>query len=137
MQFIDKISTGISSNEWIYWVIALKGDNHLIGTICYWSIVAEEDTAEIGYELLPHFYGKGIMQEAVTAVIDFGFTNMQLKTITAFPLNTNTPSIKLLQKNNFKITDPLKYSHANDRALNGNVIYILEKSYQLPKSATP
>ena len=61
LQFIDKINNNISNNVSIYWVIALPENNQLIGTICLWNIIAEEDTAEIGYELHPDFHGKGIM----------------------------------------------------------------------------
>ncbi len=123
--FIDKINNSISNNQSIYWVIALQENNQLIGTICFWNIVAEEDTTEIGYELLPDYHGKGIMQEAITAVINFGFSKMQIKTITAFPLATNIASIKLLEKNDFKIDTSEKYKEENDEALKGYVVYAL------------
>jgi len=128
LHFIDKINRVINNNESIYWVITLKETNHLIGTICYWNIVVEEDTAEIGYELLPDFYGKGIMQEAMTAVIKFGFNTMQVKNITAFPLAANIPSIKLLERNNFKIDNSEKYKQENDEVLAGYAVYVLEKT---------
>ena len=38
-RFINKINTGINNNECFYWAIALKNNNSLIGTICYWNIV--------------------------------------------------------------------------------------------------
>lgn len=101
--FIDKIREGIANNESMYWVISLKEDHQLIGTICIWNIVIEKDTAEIGYELQPALQGKGIMQEALTAVIDFGFNKMELKNITALTVNENTASSKLLKRNNFKL----------------------------------
>ena len=56
--FIEKITKGITNNENMYWVICLKEDKELIGTICIWNIDSEKDTAEIGYELLPAFHGK-------------------------------------------------------------------------------
>jgi len=101
--FIDKITNGIANNESMYWVICFKDDLQLIGTICTWNIDIEKDTAEIGYELLPSFHGKGIMQEALTAVIDFGFNSMQLKSITAHTVPGNIASSKLLERNNFKL----------------------------------
>jgi len=101
--FIEKIETAIKNGESFYWVLALKKENQLIGTICYWNLVREDDQAEIGYELHPDFQGKGIMQEAVTAVIRFGFEQLKLKTITAFPRQDNRKSIQLLEKNNFSV----------------------------------
>lgn len=125
--FIDKINNSISNNQSIYWVIALQETNQLIGTICYWNIVAEDDSAEIGYELLPDYHGKGIMQEAITAVINFGFGVMQIKTITASLLATNIASKKLLEKNDFKIDTVEKYKEEHDEAMKGYVVYVLEE----------
>lgn len=101
IQFIDKINLNISNNTALYWVIALKENEVLIGTICLWNFNPEELTAEIGYELLPDFQGKGFMQEALQAVINYGCHTLQLKTITAYTLTENKASIKLLEKNNF------------------------------------
>ena len=131
--FIDKINNSISNNQSIYWVIALKETNQLIGTICFWNIVAEEDTTEIGYELLPDYHGMGIMQEAISAVINFGFGVMQIKTITAFLLAINIASIKLLEKNDFKIDTVEKYTEEHDEALKGYVVYVLRKNADVTK----
>ena len=125
LKFIDKITENINTNESIYWVIALQDNNQLIGTICFWNIIIEDDTAEIGYELLPDYHGKGIMQEAITAVINFGFEKMKIKTITAFLMATNIASIKLLEKNDFKLATAEKYKEEHDEALKGYVVYIL------------
>jgi len=81
--FISKINNGINNNEWIYWVISLKENPTLIGTICYWNFSEEKTVAEIGYELDPAFQEKGIMSEAVKIIIEFGFEDIQLKTIEA------------------------------------------------------
>lgn len=100
-KFIAKIEKGIANNEWIYWIITLKEGDILIGTICYWNITVENDMAEIGYELHPHFQGKGFMQEAISKIIEFGFGKMKLKVITAVLHAGNNKSIKVLLKNNF------------------------------------
>ncbi len=72
-KFIEKINDQIAKNKVIYWAITLKNDNKVIGTICYWNISTEHSKAEIGYELHPDFQGKGIMQEAIIKVIDYGW----------------------------------------------------------------
>ena len=100
-QFIYKISDGIAKNEWILWAITLKNENKLIGTICLWNISEEHSNAEIGYELLPHYQGKGIMQEALTIAVEYGFKNMKLQSIEAFVDPDNLASIKLIKRNSF------------------------------------
>ena len=37
-------------NEVVLWGITLKGDDKVIGSICYWNILEDELKAEIGYE---------------------------------------------------------------------------------------
>ena len=99
--FIDKINTGVADNEWLYWAITLKNDNKLIGTICFWNIVSEENKAEIGYVLHPAMQDRGLMQEATTRVIEYGFENIKLGSIEAVLHPGNAKSVTLLKKNAF------------------------------------
>lgn len=99
--FIAKIEKGIANNESLYWVITLKGNDKLIGTICLWNFEADKMQAEIGFELHPDFQGKGIMQEAISKVIDYGFSELKLSVITGLTNPANLPSIKVLERNNF------------------------------------
>lgn len=100
-QFLQKINDGIRKNEWIVWGITLKNENKLIGSICFWNISEEQPKAEIGYELMLEWQGKGIMQESIKAVIEYGFHGMKLQLIEAFPNPNNSKSVKLLERNNF------------------------------------
>lgn len=100
-QFLKKINDEISKNVWILWGITFKNNDKLIGTICFWNISSDYSKAEIGYELMPDCQGRGIMQEAMRAVINYGFNNMKLKTIEAFPNPENLKSVRLLERNNF------------------------------------
>jgi len=99
--FINKINRGISNNEWIYWGITLKEDNKLVGTICLWNIQPENYRAEIGYELHPDFWGKGIMREAMTKIIAYAFDTVKLHTLEADTDPGNFHSVSLLEKNGF------------------------------------
>jgi ribosomal-protein-alanine N-acetyltransferase len=111
-QFISKIIAA----QAMMWVITLKDNPKLIGTIVYWNIVKEKDEAEVGYELLPQYRGQGIMHEALLKVIEFGFKTLGLKIIVADPRAINEPSVKLLEKCGFA-----KKSEVD----NGYVIYEL------------
>jgi ribosomal-protein-alanine N-acetyltransferase len=100
-EFIQKILANSANNEGIMWAITLIGDPKLIGTITYWHIEWENNKAEIGYEMLPEYHGKGLMTEALKKVIDFGFNKLGFKIIVADPKAINTPSVKLLEKLGF------------------------------------
>jgi ribosomal-protein-alanine N-acetyltransferase len=99
--FINKINRGINNNEAMYWVITLKNDNKLIGTICLWNIQPENYRAEIGYELHPDFWGKGIMKEAIPKVIQYSFETLKLHSLEADLDPANAQSVMLLEKNGF------------------------------------
>lgn len=100
--FIQAITKNIESNASIYWVITLNGTDKLIGTICLFHFSDDNLKAEIGYELLPDFQGKGIMQEAISKVIDFGIRHIGLTSIEAYTHSENQSSTRLLEKFNFK-----------------------------------
>src|SRR3954453_11838564 len=70
--FIRTINENIQRNDSIYWAITLNGTDKLIGTICLFDFSEDHSKVEIGYELLPDFQGRGIMQEAMLKVIHFG-----------------------------------------------------------------
>lgn len=80
--FIEKINTAADNNESILWGIALnEAPAEMIGTICFWNIQKEHYRAEIGYLLHPQHWNKGLMKEAVLAVVDYGFNQLKLHSI--------------------------------------------------------
>lgn len=123
-QFISKIETGVAKHGWFYWAITLKEQQQLIGTICLWNISVEKEMAELGYELNPVYHGKGFMQEAVKAIIQFGFEQMQLKIITALPKAENLKSIQVLKKHQFLIDE--KNIYVSNEDADGMLVYYLE-----------
>lgn len=100
-QLIQKIIEGINSNEAITWAIALQNEGLLIGTVGFWKIDKEHHRPEIGYMLHPDHQKKGLMQEAVAAVLNYGFNVMQLHSVEANVNPANEDSKKFLEKNKF------------------------------------
>ena len=100
--FIQTINENIQKNISIYWAITLSDTYKLIGTICLFDFSDDNLKAEIGYELLPDYQGKGIMQEATSKVIDFGIQHIGLHSIEAYTHSENQSSRRLLEKFNFK-----------------------------------
>jgi ribosomal-protein-alanine N-acetyltransferase len=100
--FIQAINENIQRNDSVYWAIILNGTDKLIGTICLFNFSNDDLKVEIGYELLPNFQGKGIMQEAASKVIDFAIQYIGLNSIEAYTHSENQGSTRLLEKLNFK-----------------------------------
>lgn len=101
-KFIEMINENTQRNDSIYWAITLNDTDKLIGTICLFDFSDDDTKAEIGYELLPEFLGRGLMQEAASKVIDFGVQYIELHSIEAYTHSENQSSIRLLEKLNFK-----------------------------------
>lgn len=99
--FINQVNENIHKNVSLYWAMTLPDRNKLVGTICLYGFADENESCEIGYELLTNFQGQGIMQEAVEKVIDYAFSKMNLQKIEAFLLKDNQRSINLLEKLSF------------------------------------
>ena len=100
-QFIDNITNLEKEGNAITWGITLHGETSLIGTICFWNIQKAHYRAEIGYALHPGQQGKGLMQEALDAVLDYGFQTLQFHSVEANVNPANAASIKLLERSGF------------------------------------
>lgn len=118
--FIIKINKGISSKEHVFWAITLKETQDLIGTICLWNFSEDYLVAEVGYELHPDYHKQGIMNEALSNVIEFGFNTLKLNTIEAFTHFENEASKTLLIKHHFKLDKERK-----DEGFPNNIIYTI------------
>ncbi|WP_452231565.1 GNAT family N-acetyltransferase [Lacinutrix sp. MEBiC02595] len=110
----------IDTNTSISWIINRTSETKKIGSICLWNFSTDRKTAEVGYDLLPEYYNKGIMTEALQSVVHFGFYALKLKAIEAFTSRHNKGSIALLEKNNFILEQ-----HRKDEGFPDNIIFRL------------
>lgn len=100
LDFILTIKKRVQNNETFYFGITYKNQQNLLGTICLYRFSEDRTEAEVGYELLPDYHRKGIMSEALSAVLNFGFNELNLQEILAFTNKFNENSKRLLLKNN-------------------------------------
>lgn len=98
---IQKIEDGIAARESINWGISLKSDPKLVGMIGFVRMKKEHFRAEVGYLLALNQQGKGIMKEALKAVISYGFDTINLHSIEAIVDPLNTSSSALLERCGF------------------------------------
>jgi ribosomal-protein-alanine N-acetyltransferase len=100
-QFIQKVLDMFAQSEGIQWAITLKNDPTMIGTITFWKIDKEHHRAIVGYLLHPDHQGQGLMQEALGAILPYGFEQLHLHSIQADVNPNNTASMKLLERMGF------------------------------------
>ena len=79
------------------WGIVYKGDRRFVGA-CAILINAEHARAELGYALSREYWGRGLVPEAVRAMIAFGFEKMDLNRIEARCMVENIASARVMEK---------------------------------------
>ncbi len=122
MEHIEEITSALKTDKSVTWGITTKESNVLIGSICLWNFSEDKKTAEVGYDLDPKFQGKGIMSEALKAVLDFGFNQRGFKTIEAYTDFRNNPSKKLLKLHGF-----IPRKGAKDTDNQNNEVYYINR----------
>jgi RimJ/RimL family protein N-acetyltransferase len=78
-------------------VWALVRQDRVVGGVSL-RIVRPKKRVEVGYELARWLWGRGLMAEAVSAVIDNAFQRLPIVKITATATAGNARSIRLLEK---------------------------------------
>lgn len=86
----------------IRWAVALKGNDHMIGSCGFNALDKKKQTGELGYELARPYWQQGIMTEAVSAAIEYGLTHLALNRIEAWIMPANRASANLLIKLGFQ-----------------------------------
>ncbi|WP_029333511.1 GNAT family N-acetyltransferase [Exiguobacterium oxidotolerans] len=84
------------------WGITEHATPDIIGSCGFLNRSSRQQRAELGFELSPAHWGKGLAQEAVQAVLAHGFNEWDLNRIEALVLPDNTASQRLLERLGFK-----------------------------------
>lgn len=102
-RFLENVVTlyGSSHTEFS-WAIQLKETGKMIGVVKLFEISKNNSRAEVSYILNSRFQGKGYINEAISSVIDFAFTEMNLIRVQARCTSDNKASEKVMQKANMQ-----------------------------------
>ena len=99
VKFFDEM---YKTKKAVWWTFTTKEADDLIGYGGIFEIDKTNNRAEIGYGLLPEFWGNGFISEAMKAMVDFGLNKLQVHKLYAIVDPNNGASIKILEKNNFQ-----------------------------------
>lgn len=92
---------GFEKRTCIWWVLSLKDTGERIGYTGLFGIDRPHNNAEIGYGLLPPWWGRGYATEAVSEIVGFGFDTLGLHRIYGQVVPGNTASEKILERLGF------------------------------------
>lgn len=92
----------------IWWAICSLDNNVFYGAGGFNNLNKEHKKAEIGFWLLPEFWGQGFMQEAFPLICDYGFNKLDLNRIEGFVDSENTNCKKAVERLNFKFEGTMR-----------------------------
>lgn len=127
--YIKKRNDGVNRDEWIFWIIISRETKQVIGTICLWNFSAEENKADIGYELSTSFQGRGFMTEAVEKVVQYGFEILKLQSIVGETHSEHLASTRLLERNNFIKKETIDVKHSSGEYSYKMGVYVLQSDH--------
>ena len=107
---VKKVGDAYVAKQGIGWAGLLRDGQTCIGTCGFNSIDHANLRAEIGGEMATEYWGKGIAQEAVKAIIAFGFAELGLHSIEAKVSPQNRGAIFVMEQLGF-----VKEAHHKDR----------------------
>lgn len=89
------------SGDGIRWILTEKGRDEYVGDIGLFDFAPEHARAEVGFLLARPLWGRGLMGEALDAVLAFGFDVSGLHRIEALVDPRNAASLHVLERHGF------------------------------------
>lgn len=122
---IERLAREYRDEGAVRWGLTLKGEDVVVGLLGYnyWSV--PHNRAAIGYDLAMRLWGRGLMSEAMTAVLDHGFGPMGLNRVEAWTNEANTESIRLLRRLGFWQEGTLHDQFFEDGAYHNVTLWVM------------
>ncbi|NJR17243.1 MAG: GNAT family N-acetyltransferase [Calothrix sp. CSU_2_0] len=97
-KYINMLNTDPSQLGYGVWLMIRTDDSTLIGDLGFGGKPEPQETLEIGYEVLTPYRNQGYATEAVEALVNFAFTQLEAKRIIAHTPEDNVASIRVVEK---------------------------------------
>ena len=100
---LDRISTARADGRGVRWAIHDRASGEHVGTCGFNSLVWNYGyRGEIGYDVVREWWGRRVMDEALPAMLAFGFGALGLRRIEALVMPENQRSWALLERHGFE-----------------------------------
>jgi ribosomal-protein-alanine N-acetyltransferase len=125
---IEGIAEATLAGAGIHWAITLRGDERLVGKCGYNEWRKAHRRGDISYIVAREQRGKGVVSEALGAMLDYGFDRMNLHSVEAGVTPGNDASARMLQRLGFRLEGHLRENFLTDRGFVDSLIYSLLRS---------
>jgi ribosomal-protein-alanine N-acetyltransferase len=137
-ELISRIQARYARRESIHWGITLVGEDRVIGSCSFHRFDEGFHYAETGYELHRAFWGRGITFEAMSAILTYGFNELDLHRVEAVIDPLNERSKGLLLKLGFTYEGNLRQRYYfRDRFEDEHYFGLLKDEWQRPGQRFP
>lgn len=96
--YLKELQKAYKRGEFFDWGLEYKPHSKFIGTAGFTLIDEDNNSAEIGYVLNPQYQGLGLMTEAITEILDFGFSTLCFERIYARHIKGNDASAEVMKR---------------------------------------
>lgn len=99
---LDRIHEAFRQKTLFEWGVVLGKEDRVIGTCTLFHLDEQNRRAEIGYALARECWGQGLMSEALTTLLEYAFSTLDLHRIEADVDPRNEPSVRILERLGFE-----------------------------------
>jgi len=85
------------------WLVVGKAEKAIIGGICFHGAPDKQGEIEIGYGTDEGYRNRGFMAETIAGIIGWLRENKTVRKVRAETATDNKPSVRVLEKNGFKV----------------------------------
>lgn len=129
---VQHFRNNLDTKRGLRWAIINNHDNRFVGTIGLNNLAVGMKKAEIGFEIHPDFWRSGITSEALHAVLDYAFQELDLHRMGAVTFPANDASIGLLKKQGFLKEGKLRsYLFQNGQSHDALVFSLLRDEWNI------
>ncbi len=119
-------------SRFMNWAIEEKESGSVVGSIAVVLLHEETESADIGYCLSRSRWGRGIMPEALRAVIDYLFDSVRLRRVAACHDIRNPRSGRVMAKAGMKLEGILRGAGKNNLGICDDVWYAILPADRVP-----
>jgi len=99
---VEKMSQHWAQHGFGPWIVRDAISNRFVGIGgLFQARIEETQEIELGYMLIPEFWGQGLATEVARASVHIGFSILNLPSLVSFAVPTNLPSLRIMEKLGF------------------------------------
>jgi len=130
-KLIESMAHSFLEGSGMHWAITLRNEDRLIGKCGYNEWRKLHRRGDISYIVDRSQWGKGLVSEALRAVLQYGFDQMDLHSVEAGVTPGNDASTRMLEKLGFHLEGHLKESFLVEDVFVDSLIYsLLRKEWE-------